>query len=75
MSQMFVLKLLLFVIYINDLPDAVDSYAYLFADDTKLFSKITKEDVISLQRDLNILQDWSANWLLNFHPDKCKLEL
>ena len=69
-----VLGPLLFVIYINDLPDAVDSFAYLFADDTKLFSKITKEeDVISLQRDLNILQDWSANWLLNFHPDKCKL--
>ena len=42
--------------------------------DTKLFSKVTNgEDVRSLQQDLDILQDWSADWLLNFHPDKCKL--
>ena len=54
-----VLGPLLFVIYINVLPDAVDSYAYLFADDTKLFSKIAKEeDVTCLQHDLTILQDW-----------------
>ena len=65
---------LLFVIYINDLPDAVQNFAYLFADDTKLFSKITNgDDVRRLQQDLDKLQDWSADWLLNFHPDKCKL--
>ena len=69
-----VLGPLLFVLYINDLPDAVDSYAYLFADDTKLFSEITnRNDMEILQQDLDKLQDWSSNWLLNFHPDKCKL--
>ena len=26
-----------------------------------------------MQQDLDELQDWSANWLLNFHPDKCQL--
>ena len=65
---------LLFVLYINDLPDSVNSLAYLFADDTKLFNQITKlVDVDALQGDLDALQQWSTDWLLNFHPDKCKL--
>jgi hypothetical protein len=32
-----VLGPILFVIYINDMPDHVDSEAYLFADDTKVY--------------------------------------
>ena len=52
----------------------INNLAYPFADDTKLFSQITREeDAISLQHDLDALQTWSTNWLLNFHPDKCKL--
>ena len=62
------------MLYINDLPDCVNSLAYLFADDTKLFREIAQScDVVSLQHDLNALQQWSINWLLNFHPDKCKV--
>ena len=30
-------------------------------------------DTRALQTDLNELQCWSSKWLLNFHPDKCKL--
>jgi hypothetical protein len=36
-----VLGPMLFVFYINDLPDAVQSEAYLFADDTNIFRLIT----------------------------------
>ena len=32
---------LLFVIYINDLPEAINSDSFLFADDTKVFHEIT----------------------------------
>ena len=32
----------------------------------------TEEDEQQLQRDLDSLTDWSDNWLLKFHPDKCK---
>ena len=64
---------LLFVIFINDLPDCVTSEAYLFADDTKIFRVIAnEEDRGELQKDLNRLDIWSKDWLLKFHPQKCK---
>ncbi|XP_063427535.1 uncharacterized protein LOC134711037 [Mytilus trossulus] len=68
-----VLGPLLFVLYINDLPDQVDSDAYLFADDTKIFRIIkTQNDRQILQEDLNKMESWSDKWLLKFHPEKCK---
>ena len=69
-----VLGPILFVIYINDLPEVVDkdSFAYLFADDTKVFRKIESDaDRLQLQVDINNLIKWSDTWLLKFHPDKC----
>ena len=69
-----VLGPLLFVIYINDLPENVKSDVYMFADDTKIFRTIkTSEDNTKLQRDLEKLQTWSENWQLKFHPHKCKV--
>lgn len=69
-----VLGHILFVIYINDMPDHVDSEAYLFADDTKVYKEIkTQTDTTSLQKDLDNLQEWSDKWLLKFHPNKCKV--
>jgi hypothetical protein len=69
-----VLGPLLFVIYINDLPENVHTHVYMFADDTKLFSEISSAaDVDNLQQDLTALHTWSERWLLRFHPDKCKV--
>ena len=63
---------LLFVIYINDLLDDIKSDGFLFADDTKIFRKITSvEDSVALQSDIDRLESWSKKWLLRFHPDKC----
>ena len=68
-----VLGPILFVIYINDMPEMVASTVYLFADDTKIYRRIQNDqDRHKLQEDLNNLQDWSDKWLLKFHPDKCK---
>jgi hypothetical protein len=64
---------LLFVIFINDLPDIVESTVYLFADDMKIFNIIQgEEDMKTLQRDLDKLTEWSQTWMLRFHPEKCK---
>ena len=69
-----VLGPLLFVIYINDLPNDIESDIFLFADDTKIFTEINDiSESNKLQDDLNRLQEWSNTWLLKFHPDKCKV--
>ena len=69
-----VLGPILFVIYINDMPEMVESSTYLFADDTKIFREIREEkDEKMLQVDLDNLQSWSDTWLLKFHPNKCKV--
>ena len=67
-----VLGPLLFVLYINDLPEVVRAILYLFADDTKLLKAVTsRQDSILLQNDINALEEWSRIWLLRFHPKKC----
>ena len=67
-----VLGPLLSVIYINDLSDVVQSNILLFADDTKIFSKVSsKDDAVVLQKDIDALNRWSDMWLLKFNTDKC----
>ena len=67
-----VLGPLLFVIYINDLPNSIISDIYMFAD-TKIFKIITSDiDCQILQKDINELKKWTDTWLLELHPDKCK---
>ena len=67
-----VLGPVLFVLYINDLPDSVLCDILLFADDTKIFRPVrNKEDATQIQNDINRLQDWSNKWLLEFNTDKC----
>ena len=67
-----VLGPLLFVLYINDLPESVKSQIFLFADDTKVFRPILSEkDSLELQNDINSLDEWTKKWLLMFNPDKC----
>lgn len=69
-----VLGPILFVIYINDLPDAVMSTTKIFADDTKLFrSLLNPDDHQKLQEDLNQLVKWSQKWQLGFNESKCKV--
>ena len=68
-----VLGPLLFVIYINDMPEQINSKIFMFADDTKIFTEIsTRSDQDMLQEDIKKLDKWSNTWLLEFHPEKCK---
>ncbi len=63
----------LFVIFINDMPNNIRNFISLFADDTKLYGKSTSlEDRKSMQEDLNTLQQWSDRWQISFNAEKCK---
>ena len=54
-----VLGHILFLIYINNLEDNVSSKVLKFADDTKVFRKVTNDtDKHSLQDDLDKLVNW-----------------
>ena len=65
-------KVVLRLLYVNDIPSIVASTAKMFADDTKLYCPIqSREDCLKLQSDLNRLTVWSKNWLLKFNESKC----
>ena len=52
----------LFVLFINDLPDTIQSSLYIFADDTKAFNPlISSYDVNKFQQDLVELHLWTEN--------------
>ena len=66
---------ILFIIFINDLPDLCKQFVnvYLFADDAKLYKHITTDDDHHLlQKGLDALQEWSDRWLLKLNINKCK---
>ena len=69
-----VLGPILFLIYINDLPEHTKSSCKIFEDDPKVYSKVgTLVEVEELQRDIEHLVAWSRTWLLSFNAAKCKV--
>ena len=69
-----VLGPILFLAYINDLPEQVKSRVRLFADDTALYlaiSSTTESEV--LQTDLASLEQWEKMWDMQFNPSKCQV--
>ncbi|MCW4309234.1 MAG: reverse transcriptase domain-containing protein [Candidatus Thiodiazotropha endolucinida] len=69
-----VLGPILFLLYINDLPDNVQSQVRLFADDTAVYLTINGPDSSAiLQKDLDQLQQWEALWDMEFNPGKCQV--
>ena len=64
---------LLFLVYINDIPEQVECNISMFADDTKIYTAVKSvADSQRLQTDLNSLARWADNWLLRFNVKKCK---
>ena len=69
-----VLGPILFLAYINDLPEQVKSNVRLFADDTDLYLTFSKSLTPSiLQQDLQHLQSWEKAWDMEFNPSKCQV--
>ena len=64
----------LFLLYINDIPDGLNSTCRLFADDTISYLTVkSNADAKQLQDDLQVLAHWEQRWSMEFHPDKCKV--
>ena len=60
---------LLFLIYINDLPNRIVSNTKLFADDVSIFSSVSDEESrIALNSDLKFISDCAFQWKMRFNP-------
>ena len=64
--------LVLFLIFINDLPENIRSSVRLFADDCVLYrNKKSPIDCQILQDDPNSLAQWETDWQMKFNVAKC----
>ena len=65
---------LLFLIYINDLPNGLNSNAKLFADDTSLFSVVHNitDSANLLNSNVSKINKWTLQWKMSFNPDPAK---
>ena len=67
-----VLGPVLFLIFINNLPENIRSSVRLFADDCVLYRNIeSPADCHILQDDLNSLAQWEADWQMKVNVAKC----
>ena len=73
LPQGSVLGPLLFLMYINDLPDNLKSNCKIFAD-TSLFYKVFDEHVsrATSNKDLELINNWAFQWKMQFNPDRNK---
>ena len=67
--QWSILGPLLFLIYINGLPDGLNSIAKLFADDTFFIVQDLNESAKYLNLDLSVILQWACQWKMLFNPD------
>ena len=67
-----VLGPLLFLIYVNDLLEYIQSPCIMYADDLKIWRAIKDEDDADrVQNDLDFLVQWAASWCLPINAAKC----
>ena len=73
LPQGTVLAALLFLVFINDLPQSItNSFCGLFCDDTLLAKEILSDnDANELQNDLNNVLSWTELWGMDFNTVKC----
>ena len=69
-----VLGPILFLLYINDLPDSLQSQVRLFADGTTVYWTVQGQaDSKKLQKNLNVLQELENEWDMEFNSSKCQV--
>ena len=65
---------LLFIIYMNDIINDIESDILIFADDTSLLAsgKSPEHTALILNRDLEKISLWATKWKVTFNTDKSK---
>ena len=57
----------------NDLPDKVENFVKMFADDSKIYTAVNNiNEQNNLQKYIDSLCVWSSEWLMKFNATKCK---
>lgn len=66
-----VLGPLLFLLFINDLPDTIASSIRLFADDLIMYREVTSvDDTVLLQNDLTKMENWCRDLHMQINVQK-----
>ena len=62
---------LLFLTYVNDLPNGLKRECKLFADGTTLFSVVldVSTSASDINNDLKLTSNWVFQWKMSFKPD------
>ena len=69
-----VLGPLLFLLYINDITDNIQSNIRFFADDCIVYRTIrSQDDSCKLQNDISSLLRWAETWQMRFNSEKCHI--
>ena len=63
---------ILFLVYINDLFETVESDIRIFADDTFIFRIVDQHSTEKLNSDLANITVWAHDWKMLFNPDMTK---
>ena len=72
--QRSVLGPMLFLLYINDINNAITSQIKLFADDSVLYRNIRNQnDQVILQNDLYTISSWAEKLLMELNINKCSV--
>ena len=69
LPQGSVLGPLLFLLFVNDLPEGIRSILKLYADDVKMI--VDPKNFSNISLDLELLELWEAQWCLKFNVQKC----
>ena len=69
-----VLGPLLFLLYINDIADNLQSNVSLYADDTSVYEEVDDCDACAerLNGDLETINSWAKRWAVTINPTKTK---
>ena len=70
-----VLGPLLFLIYINDIVEGIESNIKLFADDTSIYFCLddVERRTHTLNYDMRKINEWAKKWKVDFNPAKTEL--